>query len=142
MQDTTIQSSRCFVCGKDNPRGLKVPFKFHGDRVTAEFAPSRELCGFDGIVHGGILFSLADEAMMHLIHGSDIKAITAEVTIRMINFALAENPLFIESHSLNRKNHLVTCKAVLRNEGLEVICKASGKFLYYNESQPFKKSGL
>ncbi len=119
-----------------------VPFNFHGDLVTAEFTPSRYHCGFDGVVHGGILFALADEAMMHLIQGNEIKEITSEITIRMVNFARADSRVNIAADSLQAGRHLVTCKAVISNDDGITICKATGKFLYYTEDQPFKKSGL
>ena len=110
MSAKTVQAQKCFVCGSENPRGLKVPFIFEDDKVRAEFTPDGDLCGFDGIVHAGILFALADEAMMHLIHGNQVKAITSEVTLRLKHFA--------------------------------TNCTAKGKFLYYTDNHPFKKSGL
>ena len=142
MSASKIQAEKCFVCGADNPRGLNIPFTIHGEYVSAEFIPGNDYCGFDGIVHGGILFSLIDEAMMHLIHANNIKAITSEVTIRMKEFARADDKLNVKAHSLQPGRHLVTCKAEIKGPEDNIICKASGKFLYYTDAQPFKKSGL
>ena len=142
MVNNVIQSSNCFVCGRDNPRGLNLPFVFNDDNVTAEFTPSKDLCGFENVVHGGILFSLADEAMMHLIHGNNVKAITSEITIRMKRFAPVGEKIIIRAYNLDCGKHLVTCKAELRNSDDVLLCRATGKFLYYDENQPFRKSGL
>jgi len=110
--------------------------------VRAEFTPDNNLCGFDGIVHAGILFALADEAMMHLIHGNQVKAITSEVTLRLKHFARAGSSLEIVADSLVTGGHLVTCRATIFNTDKQTICTANGKFLYYTENSPFKKSGL
>lgn len=142
MSAKTVQAQKCFVCGLENPHGLGVPFIFEGGRVRAEFTPDDSYCGFDGIVHAGILFALADEAMMHLIHGNQVKAITSEVTLRLKKFARTNSKLEISADSLETGNHLVTCRAAIYDAEGKTICTAQGKFLYYTDKNPFKKSGL
>jgi uncharacterized protein (TIGR00369 family) len=142
MTNKSIQSKNCFVCGSENPIGFNVPFTICGDFVSAEFTPGDVHCGFDGIAHGGVLFSLADEAMMHLIHSNNIAAITSEIKIRMKTYAKAGEKLLINANSLNAGRHLVTCSAEISDQSGNTICRAEGKFLYYTENQPFKKSGL
>jgi acyl-coenzyme A thioesterase PaaI-like protein len=137
-----IQAKRCFVCGRDNPRGLKIPFFHNKDTVTARYAPDSDLCGFDGIVHGGILFALADEAMMHLIWSSGLRAVTAEVTMRFHGYAEAGMAIDIRAHLTVRSPRLL--KAICRlsdEEGIK-IASASGKFLPISpdEEKRFKKS--
>ena len=53
----------CFVCGARNDAGLKLQFQREGDLVVAEFLPQEQFQGFPGVVHGGILASLLDEAL-------------------------------------------------------------------------------
>jgi acyl-coenzyme A thioesterase PaaI-like protein len=57
-KDTT-----CYVCGPDNPLGLQVPFEQEGDAGSYAFYTARkEHGGWNGILHGGVTFSLMDEA--------------------------------------------------------------------------------
>jgi uncharacterized protein (TIGR00369 family) len=142
VNQKTVQASKCYVCGSDNLRGLNIPFTLWDGKVTAEFTASDDYCGFDGVIHGGILFALVDEAMMYLIHGNAIRAITSEVTIRMKNFARTNEPIRIEASDLKAEEHMVTCRATIIDKNDRLICKASGKFLYYDKKYPFKKSGL
>lgn len=53
----------CFACGKKNPSGLKLSLYVENGQVMAEFSPRKELCGFSGILHGGIISCVLDEAL-------------------------------------------------------------------------------
>jgi acyl-coenzyme A thioesterase PaaI-like protein len=56
-------SNACFVCGKQNPHGLKLDFYEIDGRVETEFVPQPEHQGWPGYVHGGILFTVLDETI-------------------------------------------------------------------------------
>jgi acyl-coenzyme A thioesterase PaaI-like protein len=53
----------CFACGKKNPEGLRLCLYVDNGRVVSEFAPREEHCGFSGILHGGIISCIVDEAL-------------------------------------------------------------------------------
>ncbi len=57
---------QCFGCGRKNPIGLKLKFQWDGKTATAEFAAGENHQGWPGIVHGGIIFSILDEAMAYV----------------------------------------------------------------------------
>ena len=55
-------SDHCFVCGRDNPRGLRMTFYDNGDdEVVSDFTIAPEYEGYPSIVHGGILVTNLDE---------------------------------------------------------------------------------
>lgn len=56
-------SRMCFVCGMQNPIGLKIIFETDGERVWAQFTPERKHEGYPGILHGGLTFALLDEVI-------------------------------------------------------------------------------
>jgi acyl-coenzyme A thioesterase PaaI-like protein len=58
-------SSNCLVCGRHNPHSLKLRLHVQADSglVSTEFIPQDEHVGFEGIVHGGLLATILDEAM-------------------------------------------------------------------------------
>lgn len=56
-------SRMCFVCGMQNPIGLKIIFEADGQRVWAKFTAEKEHQGYPGVLHGGITFALLDEVI-------------------------------------------------------------------------------
>lgn len=73
----------CFVCGQDNPAGLRIPFQLEPDgAITAIWTPATTLEGFRGIVHGGVVTTVLDEAMSKAIAATGREALTAELRVR------------------------------------------------------------
>ena len=62
LNDTT-DYQRCFACGKNNPSGLQMIFRLEGDTIVSDFIPREEHQGFPGVVHGGIIATVLDEAL-------------------------------------------------------------------------------
>ncbi len=142
MSKSTLSSRFCYVCGRDNKLGLNTAFLFDGLTVEANFVPQAEHCGFDNVVHGGILFAIADEAMMQLIHACGIRAVTAEVLIKFKRPAFVGDKIMVRGERLRCRGRLVECGAAVFNESGEIICNAEGKFLRYSDNNQFKKSWL
>ena len=53
----------CFVCGLRNPYGLQLVFRLENNSIVADFQPREEHQGFPGVVHGGIVAAVLDEAL-------------------------------------------------------------------------------
>jgi uncharacterized protein (TIGR00369 family) len=51
----------CFGCGPDHPVGFRLAFEVEGDEITTRFTPSEKYQGPPGIMHGGLVATLADE---------------------------------------------------------------------------------
>lgn len=57
------KTDRCWVCGPGNPAGLKVTFEPVGDNGSrARYVARDEHGGWPGVLHGGVLLALMDEA--------------------------------------------------------------------------------
>lgn len=56
-------SRDCFVCGRENPIGLKVKFYQRGNQVLTRFTPGSEHQGYPDRMHGGIASTLLDETV-------------------------------------------------------------------------------
>lgn len=73
----------CFVCGFSNPSGLKLPWTIGPDGTArARFKPERDHQGWTGVVHGGILSALLDEAMAQTLRGRGVAAMTVRLEVR------------------------------------------------------------
>jgi uncharacterized protein (TIGR00369 family) len=57
-------SDHCFICGRKNPHGLYMTFYDDGENeVISEYTVSEDYQSYPGIVHGGIIASMLDEAV-------------------------------------------------------------------------------
>ncbi len=120
----------CFVCGRNNPDGLSVAFEINAAARTiiAVFTPSDRHQGYEGIVHGGILSALLDEAMAKLTFSLGIPALTAEMTVKFKNPAAPGNELLISGRITEETRRLILAEARLER-GPVVIAEATGKLL-------------
>ncbi len=75
----------CFCCGRDNPDGLKLDFTFRDGRVSTTVAFPRKYQGYRGIVHGGLLSTVLDEAMVTLLNRMGHLAVTGELRVRFLS---------------------------------------------------------
>jgi acyl-coenzyme A thioesterase PaaI-like protein len=60
--------SRCFACGGLNTEGLGLIFEKVDNKVFCRTSLDSRFQSYDGIVHGGILASIADATMINLVH--------------------------------------------------------------------------
>lgn len=80
---TEVDDKMCFACGQENPISLGLKFEeIDSDSVRGEFTPGKNHQGYDGIMHGGLIATLLDEAMAYVIGFKEIKAFTAELNVR------------------------------------------------------------
>lgn len=74
-----VPHSRCFVCGRENARGLQTPYTLCPDGATeASWTPTASCEGFQGIIHGGIVATVLDEAMSKAVAATGCEALTGE----------------------------------------------------------------
>lgn len=56
-------SRSCFVCGTENPIGLRARSYLVDDHVELAFTPRPEHAGWTDVVHGGLITTVLDEVM-------------------------------------------------------------------------------
>lgn len=79
-----LDDSRCFICGKDNPIGLKAEFRRDPERRRAETRVriGENYQGWQGITHGGIITALLDEICAQACMGCGMTVVTTEIKTR------------------------------------------------------------
>jgi acyl-coenzyme A thioesterase PaaI-like protein len=67
--NTFGEGQPCFGCSQDHPTGLRLRFAREGEWVTTAFLPGDAHQGPPGIMHGGLVTTLADEVAAWAIIG-------------------------------------------------------------------------
>jgi uncharacterized protein (TIGR00369 family) len=132
MNDKKFESyGNCFVCGENNPNGLRLNFEIDKGRETLKttFVPSPTFQGWDGMVHGGIICTLLDEAMAKLSYELGYDAVTASLEVRFKKPALIREPLKIFGEITEVNQRLVRAKAKITKEDGTVLATGTSTLL-------------
>ena len=122
--------SGCFVCGQDNPRGLGLRFtRLEDGTMCAEWRPGQDWEGFAGIVHGGVVSTVLDEAMSKAVAATKTQALTAELRVRF-RLHVASGATFQIRGWINQRNgRLIETEASLTAPDGTEHAHAWGRFL-------------
>lgn len=119
-------ANRCFVCGQDNPIGLKLKFARAEDGVRAEFTPSELHAGYEGLVHGGILAALIDDALANIWFVRGEEAVTAKIEVRFRREAKPGDRLIVTAKPTGARGGLETARATVARADGVVIAEGVG----------------
>jgi acyl-coenzyme A thioesterase PaaI-like protein len=115
----------CFGCGQDNPIGLKLKFQWDGKTARAEFTPQEFYQGWPGMVHGGILICLLDEAMAYAAVFEGVNSVTARIQVDLKRPAAINEPLVITSSMTRKSRKLVETKAAVALKDGTVVAEGT-----------------
>jgi acyl-coenzyme A thioesterase PaaI-like protein len=107
----------CFGCGDDNPIGLHLRFAAEGDSVRASFTPNADHQGFGGIVHGGIISTILDEAMAWATAHAGVWAMTGDMRVRFRRPLNIGEPTVVTARVSGVRGRLVTTASELLVRG-------------------------
>jgi len=121
----------CWICGEKNKEGLQLRFDLdkRAKTIQASFTPTQTYQGYDGIVHGGIISALLDEAMAKLAFELGYNAITAMLTIRFKNPAKVREKLAVRGEIIQVTRRLVLAKASIHGEDGVLIAEGDSKLV-------------
>jgi acyl-coenzyme A thioesterase PaaI-like protein len=105
--------SICIVCGPDHPHGLRLKFDLASDgSVGAHWTPAEDWQGFRGIIHGGIIGMVLDEAMAKAVAAVGI-ALTGELRVRFRHPVAPGEDLRIRGWIVERTRRVIKAEATL-----------------------------
>lgn len=108
----------CFVCGTENEAGLQIAFrKDAGGGSRAEFVFRSEHVGWPGIVHGGLLFTLMDEAAAKACTFAGSRCLTAKAEARFRVPARVGDTLVVTGRVTFASSRALRARAEVRNGG-------------------------
>lgn len=121
-------SLHCFVCGLENKNGLHLRFyqTDEGEVIVETTVPDR-FQGYPGIVHGGIVASLVDEALgrVHMESVEDPRFMfTAKMTVNYRMPVPTETPIRIVAKGIKSKRRTATSICSIYGPKGEILAEA------------------
>jgi uncharacterized protein (TIGR00369 family) len=124
-----IDDGFCFVCGPENPIGLKLDFVFDAKTIKTEFTPRKNHQGYFNIVHGGIIATLLDEAMVKLAIAMDMPAVTAQMDVRLRKALNVGEKIIISAEILKETRKILEAYAKAVTSNGILAADATGKLM-------------
>jgi uncharacterized protein (TIGR00369 family) len=128
---TKMQKNYCFVCGMNNPEGMRLKFILDEARQTfvCQFRLSKRYTGPPGHTHGGVIACILDDAMGKVNKLRHVVALTREMTIEYLKPVPLHKPLRVEGRelSVHGRQHINT--AEILNDKNEVLARSRGIFI-------------
>lgn len=128
----------CFGCGGLNPNGLHLRFFPIPDKpaVWASFTPERVHEGFTGMVHGGIITTLLDEAMGWAAYAQEIWAVTGRLTVEFRTPVEVGVETVVSGEIVGDRGRVLDVVGELRRrEDDRLLARASGTFVRVPEAK-------
>jgi uncharacterized protein (TIGR00369 family) len=122
----------CLVCGRANPHGLHLSLHVNPATgiVTTTFTPTQNHIGFEGIIHGGILATVLDEAMVWAATWSGKRfCVCGELTVRFRESAPVGESLTATAQIEQARGRLITITSEIKRADGSLIASASGKYI-------------
>jgi len=136
-----LQKNNCFVCGQNNPDGMRLKFILDEARQTfvCKFRLSKRYTGPPGHCHGGIIATILDEAMGKVNKLRHVVALTSEITVNYLKPVPLNRPLRVESREVKVKGRKHINMAEILNEKGEVLARSQGLFIAIDPHKMFAK---
>lgn len=123
-------SALCFVCGRENPHGLRVEFFDDGQTVFTEFTPGEHQQGWPGVLHGGIVSAVLDETIGRVAFLYDRWVQTAKLEVRFVKPApLGQRLRAVGKLTRDARRLMEMDGQLVTAEGGEVLAEAKGTFV-------------
>lgn len=130
--DRSDDFRRCYGCGPDNERGLRLDFRRDPSqkRVVARWTPPDHLGGFGRIVHGGAISTALDEAMGWALWGlTGGLGVTRELKVRFLRPVLVRREMTVVGWIGAQEGKTTTILAELRDARERVAAAGEGTFV-------------
>ena len=138
--ETFRDDRHCFVCGEKNEAGLRLNWDMNrtADCLTTSFRPDERWQGWRGVVHGGIVSAVLDEAMVnYTILRFELGVVSAELTVRFKDTAPIEDRLVFEGEAERRNRKLFAGESrCYRAEDETVVAQATSKLMRVEAEVP------
>lgn len=122
-----LKNHMCFGCSPRNPYGLKMTFYTDDEALVSWVSVPEHLCGWDKLVHGGVISTMLDETMgWSAIHLLKKISLTKSMNIDFIKPVFIGSQLKIIGRFLKwGEKREALMEALLYNDKDELCAKAT-----------------
>jgi acyl-coenzyme A thioesterase PaaI-like protein len=105
----TDEYQGCFVCGKENPQGLRIEFSYDEtqDEMSAICRFPDYMQGYENIVHGGFVSMVLDEVMAKACLQNNTPAVTARIQVRFRKPVYVNEEVIVRGKILSMKGKTI-----------------------------------
>jgi uncharacterized protein (TIGR00369 family) len=136
LKPVISRDAHCFGCSQRNSHGLKM--KFYTDETTlySWLSVPPHLCGWEGIIHGGVLSTMLDEIMgWSAIYTLRQVVMTKSMTIDYLRPVYIEDKLRVEGKVVEKvSDREVIIEGKLYKEGDVLCAQTRGTFAVFTTS--------
>ena len=121
----------CMICGDlgCNADSLGLSFVQDGEGgVSSLFTAEPRHQGYDGLLHGGMICTLLDAAMVHCLFAQGVCALTAEMTVRFVAPVEVGQQVMLSARFVDKRRGIYRVDASL-NCKRQVFARANAKFV-------------
>ncbi len=131
---------RCFGCSPDNTLGLKMKFFTNEKSLFSWVTVPEHLCGWDTLVHGGIISTILDEIMSwSAITMMKRIILTKSMTIDFIKPVFINTELKAQGNVLEKKSEReALMEGLLYNPAGKLCARSIGTFSLFTPSDAIK----
>ena len=135
-------SEGCFVCGEDNPYGLRLRFFNEDSWVFTRFELPQHFRGFLDRTHGGVVSALVDEVMgwATVVRGRRF-SYTVELKVRFHQPVSLDTPLLVRGRVARHNRRLSFAEAEIRDDSDRLLVSAEGKFVMLSKGETVEIAG-
>ncbi len=123
----------CFACGPDNPYGLRMEFVSNGRQVVSRLVIPAYLCGWNNVVHGGVVATVCDEIMSWTaIHLLQRIILTRSMEIAFHRPLMVERPIECAGQVLEKESsRSAVISGKIYDEDGNLCAEARGRFALF-----------
>ena len=127
-------SNACFVCGKQNPSGLKLDFHEIDGRVETSYTPTLQHQGWPGYVHGGILYSILDETLGRVGFTINAWTMSGRVEIRYREPAPIDQTLRVVGTLVRDRGRALEVQGFAQLPDGRIVAEATGLYMRISDA--------
>jgi uncharacterized protein (TIGR00369 family) len=127
-------ANKCFGCSPVNPHGLQMTFFGNQKEVCSYITVPRHMCGWNKLVHGGIISVILDEIMSWAaLHVYKKMVLTKSMTVDFIKPVSIKHELKAIGRPIKTVGrHEVLVQGEICDPKGEICARASGTFVLLN----------
>lgn len=136
----TLSNHNCFGCSPHNATGLQMKFFTNQKSLVSLVTVPEHLCGWDRLVHGGVIATILDEIMSwSAITMLKRIILTKSMTVDFVKPVYIDNELKVEGKVLEHKSERDARMAgFLYNTKGELCARSQGSFALFTPEAAIK----